>query len=158
MTLASHVVAWPQTAQRTGEVADTDERQQSRERHRHVHHPQTARASIVLTCGEAESRSIFSENAGVSHLTADFAPEQVGAGVAMYNNLVPAGITARTHHELTALFGGLALVPPGVVPLTEWRPDHSPVRGVSADAYAGLAVTGQDGPAPAAPQPSGGRA
>ena len=80
----------------------------------------------------------------ISHLTADFAPEQVGAGVAVYNDLVPAGITARTQGEVTALLGGLSLVPPGVVPVIEWRPDHGPVRGVSADLYAGLAtVTGR---------------
>jgi SAM-dependent methyltransferase len=77
----------------------------------------------------------------ISHLTSDFAPEEVGAGVAAYNNLVSAGITARTHCEVSALFGGLALVPPGVVPVSEWRPDHAPVRGVSTDMYAGLAST-----------------
>jgi SAM-dependent methyltransferase len=76
----------------------------------------------------------------ISHLTADFAPDQVGAGVAAYNALVPAEITARTHREVTALFGDLALVAPGVVPVSEWRPDHAPVRGVSADVYAGLAM------------------
>jgi hypothetical protein len=76
----------------------------------------------------------------ITHLTSDFAPDQVGAGVAAYNNLVPAGITARTRGEVTALFGGLSLIPPGVVPVSEWRPDHAPVRGVSADVYAGLAA------------------
>jgi SAM-dependent methyltransferase len=76
----------------------------------------------------------------ISHLTADFAPDQVGAGVAAYNAMVPVGLTARTHHEVTALFGGLALIPPGVVPVSEWRPEHAPVRGVSADMYAGLAT------------------
>jgi SAM-dependent methyltransferase len=77
----------------------------------------------------------------ISHLTADFAPEEVGAGVAAYNALVPAGITARSHAQVTALFGGLPLVPPGVVPVTEWRPGHAPVHGVSADLYAGVATT-----------------
>lgn len=76
----------------------------------------------------------------ISHLTSDFAPEQVAAGVGAYNALVPAGITARSHAEVTGLFGGLALVPPGVVPVSEWRPDHAPVHGVSADIYAGLAT------------------
>jgi hypothetical protein len=76
----------------------------------------------------------------ISHLTADFAPEQVAAGVDVYNALVPAGITARSHAQVTALFGGLPLVPPGVVPVSGWRPDHAPVRGVSADVYAGLAT------------------
>jgi hypothetical protein len=76
----------------------------------------------------------------ISHLTADFAPDQVASGVAAYNELVPAGITARTHREVTALFGALALVAPGVVPVSEWRPEHAPVHVVSADVYAGLAT------------------
>jgi hypothetical protein len=79
----------------------------------------------------------------VSHLTADLAPEEVASGVAAYNDLVPAGITARSHAQVSALFGGLALVPPGVVPVTEWRPDNASARGVSADMYAGLATTGR---------------
>jgi SAM-dependent methyltransferase len=80
----------------------------------------------------------------ISHLTADFAPEQVTSGVAAYNTLVPAGITARSHVRVTALFGGLSLVPPGVVPVGEWRP----VMGYHpqpADMYAGVAVTGSRG-------------
>ena len=77
----------------------------------------------------------------VSHLTADFAPEQVTSGVAAYNALVPAGITARSHAEVTALFGGLLLVAPGVVPVSEWRPDAGCWPGQPADLYAGLATT-----------------
>jgi hypothetical protein len=42
----------------------------------------------------------------ISHLTADFAPDEVGAGVAAYNNLVPAGITARNHREVTPCSAG----------------------------------------------------
>jgi hypothetical protein len=78
----------------------------------------------------------------ISHVTADFAPGQVAAGVDAYNALVPAGITARSHAQVTALFGGLPLVPPGVVPVSEWRPDQAP-HGVSADLYAGVATTGR---------------
>jgi S-adenosyl methyltransferase len=77
----------------------------------------------------------------ISHLTADFAPEAVAAGVSAYNALVPAGITARSHAQVTALFGGLPLVAPGIVPVSEWRPAHAPVHGVCADLYAGLATT-----------------
>jgi SAM-dependent methyltransferase len=79
----------------------------------------------------------------ISHLTSDFAPDQVASGVAAYNALVPAGITARSHGEVTALLGGLSLVAPGVVPVSEWRPDHAAVHGVSADIHAGLATTGR---------------
>jgi S-adenosyl methyltransferase len=96
---------------------------------------------IVATLAGALAPGSF---VAISHLTADFAPEQVSSGVAAYNNLVPAGITARSHARVTDLFGGLPLVPPGVVPVSEWRPGHDPVRGVSADVYAGLAtVTGR---------------
>jgi hypothetical protein len=51
--------------------------------------------------------------------------------------MVPAGVTPRTHAEITALFGGLPLVPPGVVPVTEWRPGTGPAA--RADLYAGMA-------------------
>jgi len=74
----------------------------------------------------------------ISHLTADRAPTQVGAGVAAYNTRVPAGLTARTHSQVSALFGGLPLVPPGVVPVTEWRPALAG-HCQPADMYGGLA-------------------
>ena len=76
----------------------------------------------------------------ISHLTADFAPEAVSSAMAAYNALVPAQITARSHAEVTGLIGRLSLVAPGVVPVSEWRPDHAPLHGVSADVYAGLAT------------------
>jgi hypothetical protein len=76
----------------------------------------------------------------VSHLTSDFAPEEVASGVAAYNALVPAGITARSHAQVTALFGGLPLVPPGVVPVNEWRPAVDGQSGQGADMYAGMAT------------------
>jgi S-adenosyl methyltransferase len=76
----------------------------------------------------------------ISHLTADFAPEQVTAAAAAYNDQAPVPVTARTHAQVTGLFGGLPLVAPGVVPVTGWRP---PVAGLphrmTADLYAGLA-------------------
>ena len=42
----------------------------------------------------------------VSHLTADFAPEQVTAAATAYNTLAPVEVTPRTHSQVTALFGG----------------------------------------------------
>ena len=98
-------------------------------------------AGIVATLASFLAPGSF---VAICHLTADIAPDQVGAAVAAYNNLVPDAITARTHREISALFGGLSLVAPGVVPVSEWRPEHAPVHGVSADMYAGLgAVTGR---------------
>src|SRR5262249_6046514 len=59
----------------------------------------------------------------LSPLPADLAPEQVTAATGAYNASTPITVTARSHAQVTGLFGGLPLVPPGVVPVTEWRPD-----------------------------------
>lgn len=80
----------------------------------------------------------------ISHLTGDFAPAAVASGVAAYNEAVPGGITARSHAQVSALLGGLSLVPPGVVPVSEWRPEPGPVRQ-PADLYAALAATSPGG-------------
>ncbi len=77
----------------------------------------------------------------ISHLTADLDPGQVGAAVGAYNAAVPGGVIPRSHAEVTALFGGLPLVPPGVVPLTEWRPTSATGPAACADLYAGMART-----------------
>ena len=73
----------------------------------------------------------------ISHLTGDFAPETVGEGVAAYNALVPTPVVARSHAQVTDLFGDLALVPPGVVPVNEWR-SETVTKGV-IDIYGGVA-------------------
>jgi hypothetical protein len=70
------------------------------------------------------------------------AGEAAGLVAALAGPLAPTGITARTQAEVTALFGQLSLVSPGVVPVSEWRPDQAP-HGVSADMYAALATTGR---------------
>lgn len=75
----------------------------------------------------------------ISHLTADLAPESVGAAVAAYNGLAPVPVTARSHTQVTALFGGLPLEAPGVVPVAEWRPQAGDPFGRPADLHAGLA-------------------
>jgi S-adenosyl methyltransferase len=76
----------------------------------------------------------------ISHLTSDFAPGPVTAGVESYHALVPGPLVARSHAQVSALFGALPLVPPGVVPVTEWRPATGP-SPQTADLYAGAART-----------------
>jgi hypothetical protein len=73
----------------------------------------------------------------ISHLTGDLAPGPVAAGIDAYNDVVPTAVTPRSHAQVTALFGGLPLVPPGVVPVAEWRPTAGPAA--QADLYAGIA-------------------
>ncbi len=73
----------------------------------------------------------------ISHLTADFAPDQVGAAVEAYSTGVPGGVTARSHAQVTALFGGLPLsrpvsfrspngVPPSRSAPQPWTPTCTP--------------------------------
>ena len=75
----------------------------------------------------------------ISHLTDDFAPGPVAAGVAAYNSLIPTALTSRSHAQVSALFCGLGLVPPGVVPITEWRPAVGDAPPQRMDMYAGAA-------------------
>ena len=66
----------------------------------------------------------------------------MAAGIGAYNDAVPTAVIPRSHAQVTALFGGLPLVPPGVVPVAEWRPA---VTGPAApaDLYAGVARYGR---------------
>jgi SAM-dependent methyltransferase len=75
----------------------------------------------------------------ISHLTSDFAPAEVAAGVDAYNTLVPTALIPRSHSQVSALFADLPLVPPGVVPLAEWRPAIAGPFPQTADLYAGVA-------------------
>jgi len=75
----------------------------------------------------------------VSHLTADLAPDQVTAAATAYNTLASVPVTPRTHAQVTGLFGGLPLVAPGVVPVSQWRPGPGEGSRPPADLYAGLA-------------------
>jgi hypothetical protein len=94
-------------------------------------------AGIIATLAQQLAPGSY---VAISHLTADFAPGPVAAGVGAYNNLVPTALIPRTHSQVSALFGQLPLVPPGVVPLNEWRPAVGPLPH-AADLYAGVAHT-----------------
>jgi S-adenosyl methyltransferase len=58
----------------------------------------------------------------ISHLTADFDPEEAAAGRTAG---LRSGVTyvPRSRAEVAEFFAGLDLVDPGVVPLLAWRPD-----------------------------------
>lgn len=60
----------------------------------------------------------------ISHLTADFSPEEAATAEAAGKN---AGVTyvPRSESEIAAFFDGFDLVDPGVAPLLAWRPDAS---------------------------------
>jgi len=76
----------------------------------------------------------------ISHVTSDFAPEQVTAAATAYNTQVPVPVTPRSHAQVSELFGGLPLVAPAVVPVTQWRPQAAGLpHRITADLYAGVA-------------------
>jgi hypothetical protein len=91
---------------------------------------------IVATLASALAPGSY---VAISHLTGDFAPEQVAAATSAYNELAPVQVTARSHIQVTALFGGLSLLAPGVVPVSEWRPEMGDPFGQPADLHAGVA-------------------
>jgi len=75
----------------------------------------------------------------ISHLTADFAPGPVAAAAGAYTALIPTPLIPRSHTQVSALFGGLPLVPPGVVPIAEWRSATAGPFPHAADLHAGVA-------------------
>jgi hypothetical protein len=59
----------------------------------------------------------------ISHIAADLVnPQGMAAGNSLMNRSMTAPIIARTHQQVTGLFGGLELLEPGVVPAPQWRP------------------------------------
>ena len=76
-----------------------------------------------------------------THLTLEHDPEGVGGGQRAYHRAGLA-MNARDSGEFAALaFSGLELVPPGVVLVSEWRPDSEGPRPTPAEVscYGGIA-------------------
>jgi hypothetical protein len=92
-------------------------------------------ASIVTALASKLAPGSF---LAISHLTADFAPDPVTSAVNAFNNMVPTPLIPRSHSQVSALIAGLPLVPPGVVPLAEWRTAAGPFPQAT-DLYAGVA-------------------
>jgi hypothetical protein len=131
------------------------------------HHHEHARTSGVMTCPDARARSTLSEIAGVLHFLEDsqdpwavvnvlkdqIAPgsyvaishvtdDHIPAGAAQQARRAYQGASApgvpRTWGHIARFFGGLDLVPPGLVSVSRWRPDHlGPPLG-PALLYAGI--------------------
>jgi hypothetical protein len=73
------------------------------------------------------------------HQASDLDPA-LPAGIRRWNQLSPQPITLRNRAEVARLVAGLVPVPPGLVPITEWRPEPDdprydqvvPVHGILA--------------------------
>jgi S-adenosyl methyltransferase len=55
------------------------------------------------------------------------------------NAVMAESVTLRSRDEVTALFTGLELVPPGVVQTTEWRPDPAAAPARPGSVWGGVA-------------------
>jgi translation elongation factor P/translation initiation factor 5A len=73
----------------------------------------------------------------LSHVTGEPDPQTAAAGTAVYASTA-SPITARPRTEILAFFDGLEILEPGLVPVTQWRPDEPG----PAEAGHGLAVQG----------------
>jgi hypothetical protein len=61
----------------------------------------------------------------IYHLANDLDPA-MQAAARHWNKTVPTPITLRSRADMISLATGLELIPPGVVPVSEWRPDLGP--------------------------------
>jgi hypothetical protein len=58
----------------------------------------------------------------ISHLASDVDPA-LSAAVRQWNSMSAQRLTLRSSTEIAALVAGLDLIPPGLVPVSAWRPD-----------------------------------
>jgi S-adenosyl methyltransferase len=68
----------------------------------------------------------------LSHPTSDVQPDQVTAMVGRLNALVAEKVTTRDRHQVARFFSGLEPVEPGLVNVSEWRPDADTPTGRAA--------------------------
>lgn len=67
------------------------------------------------------------------HLASDLDPS-LPAAARHWNKTAPTPLTLRSRLEVLTLVSGLELIPPGVVPVTEWHPDSAPAAPVPVHA------------------------
>jgi S-adenosyl methyltransferase len=79
----------------------------------------------------------------ISHLSSAQRPEDAAKLADQAANRSGVPIIFRTGEEITALFDGLAVVDPGVVPLPAWRPESPEDIGEDPDRSLGLAGVGR---------------
>jgi hypothetical protein len=131
------------------------------------HHHEHARTSGVMTCPDARARSTLLKIAGVlhfvadhedpwavvncykdmmapgsflviSHVTADhLSPDAARHAQAAYDGASAPGVP-RTREQIAGVFAGLDIVPPGLVDVSAWRPDHGGQPPHPAVFYAGI--------------------
>jgi hypothetical protein len=61
----------------------------------------------------------------LSQIASDIDADEVAQARDQVGRYMPVKQTYRTHAETMRFFGGLALIEPGLVRVTEWRPDSA---------------------------------
>ena len=56
----------------------------------------------------------------MAHAASDIAPEASAEMACRYNAMSSASITPRTRAQVARFFDGLDLLPPGLVPISQW--------------------------------------
>ncbi len=75
----------------------------------------------------------------LSHPTDDFNPNQQGESIKRYNERVTDPATLRDHEGTMRFFAGLELLEPGVVGVSQWRPDNDLVAALPSSMWCGVA-------------------
>ncbi len=76
----------------------------------------------------------------LSHPASDIAAAAGAQAISRYSALGGERPTFRSRDEVTALFDGLELVPPGIVVVPEWRPDSELEAQVHSNVWGGVAL------------------
>jgi hypothetical protein len=79
----------------------------------------------------------------IYHLASDLDPSLAPA-LKQWNSVAAVPIALRSSAEIAALVTGLDLVPPGLVPINEWRPDESDPPATSTVPVHGLVARKPD--------------
>ena len=76
----------------------------------------------------------------ISHVPSDMHASAMKAMGDRLNRLLAQRSTYRSREEVTRFFDGLELVPPGVVPIQEWRPASAEEAGAAAAMWGGVGL------------------
>jgi len=75
----------------------------------------------------------------LSHPTDDFNPNEQGESIRRYNERVTDPATLRDREGTTQFFAGLELLEPGVVGVSQWRPDSDLTAAMPSSMWCGVA-------------------
>jgi hypothetical protein len=73
----------------------------------------------------------------ISHAASDVNADELAESIRRYNQRSPEQSTPRSHTDVSRFFAGLELVPPGLTPVSEWRPS-APVPAGSVALWGGV--------------------